>query len=98
MYVALFPGEARRVRAEDTPVDDGPDPEARGRFELAAGPDDGPAFFVHAFVELSTFDRFCAEASLPPVRVVERRGDEAWVDARTGGPVPQLRITPTRPC
>jgi hypothetical protein len=94
LYVALFAGKPRRVRLEDTPIDDGPEQDAGGRFRLAAGPDDGPTFFVHGLVELTTFERFCAEVPLPRVRV----GDERWVDARTGGPVPSLRITPTRPC
>jgi hypothetical protein len=97
--VDLHPGRPRRVAETDTPIDDDvPLPEERGRFELGAGPADGPLFFVRAIVELSTFDTACGDAALPPLRFVEEDGRERWVDARTGRPPPPLRLRATRPC
>jgi len=91
----LYQGRPRRVQASDTPIDDdGPEPEERGRFELAAGPEDGATFFVRASVELPTFDVFCADIALPRVRVV----DGTWVGVGSGSPLAPLRITPTSKC
>ncbi len=97
--VYLHPGAPRRLTDADTPIDDDtPTAEGRRRFRLGAGPADGPKFFVHAVVELATFDEFCADAALPRLRFVESDGGERWLDARTGRPLPPLRLRATRPC
>ncbi|MBD0330677.1 MAG: hypothetical protein ICV64_11315 [Thermoleophilia bacterium] len=101
-HVSLFSGRPQRVPPGDALVDDdAPAPEfGRGqgrrsyRFQLAAGPADGPTFFVRAAIELTTFEEFCADAVLPPVRLV----DDEWVATRTGRPLRPLRLEPTRPC
>ncbi len=97
--ISLFQGRLRRVTDDDTPVDIvEPDPMARIPFSLEAGEDDGPRFFVHAFAEVATYERFCADVPLPRLRVVERDGERSWVVARTGRPLGTLRVTPKRPC
>ena len=101
-YVELFQGPSRRVPSPEAQIDDDAPPPTFGpgepptsyRFSLAAGPADGPRFFVRASVELTTFERFCADVELPPLRVVD--GD--WVVARTGRPPAPLRLAPTTSC
>lgn len=99
--VELFQGRPKRVPASDALIDDdappptfsGPAP-ASFRFSLSAGAGDGPRFFVRGSVELPTFERFCADAALPPMRAV----DDQWVVAETGRPPTPLRLVPTIPC
>jgi hypothetical protein len=99
LVVELWQGRPRRVRPDETPVDDfGPEPEQGNVFELSAGPDDGPTFFLRAIAELATFERFCARVPLPPVHVVELDGEEVWVDERNGRPLPKVVLAPQRPC
>jgi hypothetical protein len=101
-HVALFRGRPKRVPASDALVDDdAPPPDFAGgegrpsyRFQLAAGPADGPTFFVRASIELTTFEQFCADAALPRARFV----DGEWVAARTRRPLRPVVLEPTRPC
>ena len=94
---SLLEGRPRRVRDDDTFVDvvEG----EQGRFELAAGDEDGSRFFVHALVRpTQTEQQFCADMGLPRVRLADVDGDDTWVVARTGRPLAPLRLTATKAC
>ena len=51
-------------------------------------------FFVFSMVEPSTFQRYCTTKQMPAMRY----GDDGWIVASTGKPVPSLRMTPTIKC
>ncbi len=89
-YVALYPGELGAADAlPDFPANDvqtGGD----GVFQLSPNQEDGTEFFILARVETAKLERYCEEIALPLVRRLE---DKSWVDAKTGKPLPRLRIT-----
>jgi hypothetical protein len=96
-YVALYAGDVKPADAlPDFPVND-VQTEDDGAFELTPDLEDGTRFFLLARIETAKLERFCKEVALPPVR---RLDDRNWVDAKTGKPLPPLRITvdKSEPC
>lgn len=96
-YVALYAGDVQPADALPSfPVND-IQPEADGAFELTPDLEDGTRFFLLARIETAKLERYCKLIALPPVRRVD---DRNWVDAKTGKPLPPVRITvdASEPC
>lgn len=89
-YVAMYAGELRPASSlPEFPVDD-VQTEDDGGFELTAEKQDGTRFFLLARVETAKIERYCEEIELPEMRQLD---DRNWVDAKTGKPLPRVRIT-----
>lgn len=89
-YVALYAGEVKPADAlPDFPLND-VQTEDDGVFELTPDREDGTRFFLLARIETAKIERYCKEIALPEAR---RLDDRNWVDAKTGKPLPPVRIT-----
>ena len=98
--VELWPGRPGAREGVAPLDDDAPSPSdvteslPSFAFELSAGEGEGGRLVVLGVVETAAFERFCGEAALPSVRLV----DGEWVARGTGRPPPRVRIEPTEPC
>lgn len=89
-YVALYAGAVEPADAlPEFPVND-VQTNDDGAFELTADQEDGTRFFLLARIETAKLERYCEEIALPQVR---RLDDRNWVNAKTGKPLPPVRIT-----
>lgn len=89
-YVALYAGDVKPAEAlPEFPLND-VQTNDDGVFELTPDREDGTRFFLLARIETAKLERYCKRIALPQAR---RRDDRHWVDAKTGKPLPPLRIT-----
>lgn len=93
---SLYRGRLRSIYSSPSfePVDTTTSEEG-GRFELRADTAEGrmgaAKFFVFVTYKAG-FAESCAYIDLPPVRLQELPGETAWIEVRTGEPLPSLMV------
>jgi hypothetical protein len=81
-FVAVYRGDASATAAGIDPVAEG-DTDENGRFTLRADLSEDDTKGLYVYVTAYGYESACGYVELPPLR----RGEEGWVDARTGGPL-----------
>ena len=99
---SLYAGPAKEVTETDVSIDDAEEVNLetaeQPRFELNADASDGTTFFVYAWMEMSNYDIYCESIALPRMRSEERGDSRVWVNAETGEPLQELRVSLRKKC